>query len=231
MSRLDRLLAHKRRFMRDASHQLRTPLAVLKVQVQSARRGDVAAATALAEIKGTVELATDLANQLLALAKVEQLHQQRDAPRLDWAEVVRGVALDLAPLVVEQGMEFELSTQAAPVRAHEWALRELVRNLLHKAIKHSQRAGRLASHVQVAGDQAVLTIADAGAGIDADLRQRLFQPFASGGNSAGAGLGLTICSAIVASLGGQLALDNRELRGQVVGLDATVRLTVPDNRG
>ncbi len=79
MARLAHLLEHQKRFVRDTSHQLRTPLAVLKTQVQSALRGDVEPAQALAEIGHTVERATELANQMLALAKVEQLRQQSDA--------------------------------------------------------------------------------------------------------------------------------------------------------
>ena len=78
MARLARLLDHQKRFVRDASHQLRTPLAVLKTQVQSAQRGDVAPAQALEEIGATVDRATELANQMLALAKVEQLRQRRE---------------------------------------------------------------------------------------------------------------------------------------------------------
>ena len=85
--------------MRDTAHQLRTPLAVLKTQLQSALRGDVEPVQALHEINHTVDRATQLANQMLALAKVEQLRQQGDAPVLDWAEIVRAVALDLAPLI------------------------------------------------------------------------------------------------------------------------------------
>ncbi len=123
MQRLQRLLAHQQRFVRDASHQLRTPLAVLKTQVQSARRGDVDPAQALLEINHTVDRATELANQMLALAKVEQLRQQGDAPVVDWAPIVRAVALDLAPLMTE--LDFSIETTPAPVRAHEWALREL----------------------------------------------------------------------------------------------------------
>ena len=84
MSRLADLLEHQKRFVRDASHQLRTPLAVLKTQVQSAQRGDVAPEQGLAEIATTVQRATELANQMLALAKVEQLRQERDAPVVDW---------------------------------------------------------------------------------------------------------------------------------------------------
>ena len=78
---------------------------------------------------------------MLALAKVEQLRQQGDAPVVDWAEIARAVALDLAPLIAQQQLDFEIDTVSAPVRAHEWALRELTRNLLHNAIKHSRRAG------------------------------------------------------------------------------------------
>ena len=83
MQRLRHLLRHQKRFVRDASHQLRTPLAVLKTQVQSALRGDVEPMQALHEISDTVDRATQLANQMLALAKVEQLRQQAGAPVID----------------------------------------------------------------------------------------------------------------------------------------------------
>ena len=223
MSRLDHLLAHQKRFVRDSAHQLRTPLAVLKAQVQSALRGEVAPGTALAEIKQTVERATQLANQMLALAKVEQLRQQGDAPVLDWAEVLRGVALDLAPLVAERDIDFELDAHSAPVRGHEWALRELIRNLLHNAIRHTPDHGRLDVRLLTDGRHAALTIADSGPGIGDEMRRRLFQPFAAG-DSGGTGLGLAICREIVHSLGGQMSLDNRVAHGQVQGLDATARL-------
>jgi two-component system sensor histidine kinase TctE len=70
MQRLQHLLDHQKRFVRDAAHQLRTPLAVLKVQVQSALRGDLASTDALQEIQQTIDRATVLANQMLSLAKV-----------------------------------------------------------------------------------------------------------------------------------------------------------------
>jgi len=96
MERLSSLLQHQKRFVRDAAHQLRTPLAVLKVQVQSARRGDLPAPEALQEMEVTVDRATNLANQMLSLAKVEQLRQQA-APITAWDAIVREVTLDLAP--------------------------------------------------------------------------------------------------------------------------------------
>ena len=76
MSRLGHLLTNQKRFVRDTAHQLRTPLAVLKTQVQSALRGDVDPLLGLQEIRLTVDRATALANQMLSLAKVEQLKSQ-----------------------------------------------------------------------------------------------------------------------------------------------------------
>ena len=226
MQRLQRLLANQQRFVRDASHQLRTPLAVLKTQVQSARRGDVDAAQALVEINHTVDRATELANQMLALAKVEQLRQQGDAPVVDWAPIVRAVALDLAPLMTE--LDFSIETVAAPVRAHEWALRELVRNLLHNAIRHSPPGGALPIRLverwppRHADDRRCGTRHRCGAARAAvpALRQRA----GTGGHFSGSGLGLAICRQIVDTVGGTLTMDNRLVDGRVDGLDAIVRL-------
>ena len=229
MARLAQLLDHQKRFVRDASHQLRTPLAVLKTQVQSARRGDIDPGQALAEIEHTVDRATELANQMLALAKVEQLRQQGQAPVLDWDPLVRDVALDLSALIAEHGLEFSIETDAAPVHAHEWALRELVRNLLHNAIKSTPDGSALAIRLRCDARQATLTIADSGPGIPEAQREHLFRPFAAGRSAdnlrSGAGLGLAICHDIVQSLGGALVLDNRlDPDGHPCGLDATVRL-------
>ena len=227
MARLAHLLEHQKRFVRDASHQLRTPLAVLKTQVQSAQRGDVAPAQALAEISVTVQRATELANQMLALAKVEQLRHQGDSAVLPWHEIVRAVALDVGPLLAAGQIDFDIETTAAPVRAHEWALRELTRNLLHNAIKHTPQGGRLSVDLSVGAGQATLTVSDSGPGIGAEQRSRLFQPFAAAGAQGGSGLGLAICREIVQTLSGSIELRNREglgVGGGAQGLDAIVTL-------
>ena len=120
---------------------------------------------------------------------------------------------------------------AAPVRAHDWMLRELTRNLLHNAIKHSPPGGAL--RVGLLSDErtAALIVRDSGPGIAPALRERLFQPFATDpqrtgapGSGSGLGLGLAICHGVTLSLGGSIDLINRETHGQVLGLDATVRL-------
>jgi two-component system sensor histidine kinase TctE len=227
MARLLNLLEHQKRFVRDASHQLRTPLAVLKVQVQSALRADVPPEQALHEISGTVERATVLANQMLALAKVEQLRQQADTRVWDLAPIVRAIALDLAPLIAERNLDFGIETTAAPIRAHEWMLRELVRNLLHNAVKHAPDGSELSVRMATDRQFCALTVSDCGPGINAELRARLFQPF-SAGHGDGSGLGLMICREIALALGGQITLDNWTVHGQIQGLDATVRLPLTD---
>jgi two-component system sensor histidine kinase TctE len=100
-------------------------------------------------------------------------------------------------------------------------LQELTRNLLHNAIKYSPRGATLAVSVATELQNAVLRVSDQGPGIPADLRQRLFAPFAAGDLASGSGLGLAICREIVQTLGGRIALDNRP---RAAGLDAVVHL-------
>ena len=224
MGRLQGLLDNQKRFVRDAAHQLRTPLAVLKVQVQSALRGDIDAREALLEINQTVERATLLANQMLSLAKVEQLRQQADLHAVDLAQTVRSVALDLSTLVADKNLDFEIETSPAQIRSHEWMLGELARNLLHNAIKHSPAGGALSVRVLTSSNYAALTISDSGPGISHELSSRLYQPFSAGNVRQGSGLGLAICREIAVALGGSISLDNRIIHGKITGLDAIVRL-------
>lgn len=231
MTRLAHLLDNQKRFVRDTSHQLRTPLAVLKTQVQSALRGDVEPRQALGEINLTVERATVLANQMLSLAKVEQLRQLAGDEVTDLSAVAREVALELSPLIADKDIDFEIDTVPASVRAHEWMLRELTRNLLHNAIKQVPVGGAIAMRVMADGRSTALTVADSGPGIPAELQARLFQPFSSGDVRSGSGLGLAICQEIVRALGGTITLENREVHGKITGLDATVRLPLADNHG
>jgi two-component system sensor histidine kinase TctE len=224
MSRLQHLLDNQKRFVRDAAHQLRTPLAVLKVQVQSALRGDVAPQQALTEINHTVERASNLANQMLALAKVAQLSQERTQHQAHWDGVLREVALDLAPLMAERELDFDIETTPAPIQAHAWMLRELSRNLLHNAIHFCPPGGKLTVRLLCDAQAAALTISDSGPGISIELSKRLFQPFSAGAAHSGSGLGLAICHEISHALNGHIELSNRYDHGHISGCDATVRL-------
>ncbi|MCX7078359.1 MAG: ATP-binding protein, partial [Pseudomonas sp.] len=150
------------------------------------------------------------------------LRQQGDPPLQDWADTVREVALDLAPLIADAGLDFELDTQSCPVLGHPWALRELVRNLLHNAVKHSPPLGQLSVSLRNNGDQAELAISDSGPGIAAELREGLFlRPFNIGGARRDGGLGLRIVHRI-------LQLHGREIRLiDIPGQGATFRFSLP----
>lgn len=125
---------------------------------------------------------------------------------------------------------------AAHVLGNALRLGSQLRNAVKHAPPGSELTVRLVSDGHIDGHIAALTITDAGSGIAPELRERLFQPFATGRRHAGtgsgapadlrhgAGLGLAICQEIVQSLGGTLQLDNRESHGRVLGLEATVRL-------
>jgi two-component system sensor histidine kinase TctE len=226
MQRLQRLMEHQRQFVRDASHQLRTPLAVLKTQVQNALAtpaGEPLPRQALQDMHGTVERATRLANQMLALAKVEQVQSQGPTTPQPLTEVVSEVALDMSPLIAAKHLDFELQAEDAQVQGHDWMLRELTRNLLHNAIRETPAGGHLLLSVQ-AWPAPRLLVADSGPGLKPELAQRLYEPFHTGHPSEGSGLGLAICRSICEALGAELHLHNRAgPDGRVEGLDAEVK--------
>lgn len=225
MQRLARLIGSQRQFVRDASHQLRTPLAVLKTQAQNGLSGHADPMGTLAQMHGTVDRATRLANQMLALAKVDQAHGQGAPERVDLGDAAREVALDMAPLIADRDLDFELHADAPVwVQAHPWMLRELVRNLLHNALRESPRGAALALSVESLDGLARLRVRDSGPGLDADTRTHLFEPFRTGHPSTGSGLGLVICQEICARLHGRIEFVNGVERGRDAGLDAEVWL-------
>ena len=210
MARLAHLLADQKRFVRDTAHQLRTPLAVLRTQLQSAQRGDVGPVQALREMSGTVERATMLANQMLALAKVEQLRQQGQAPVVDWAEITaRGGPRPGAADRRTAARLRDRDRAGAGARPRVGAARADAQPAAQRHQAHC-RNRPLSVRLGVDGPMPPVTIADSGPGIAAELRLRLFQPFAAGDPHCGSGLGLAICHEIVNTLGGGIRLDNRE---------------------
>jgi two-component system sensor histidine kinase TctE len=174
---------------------------------------------------------------MLALAKVEQVHQQ-DAPQaLDLCEPVREVALDLAPLIADKELDFELEAdQPVWIEGHAWMLRELTRNLLHNAIRATPAGAPLVVSVDsVASSSAAplarLRVRDSGPGLDASRRAHLYEPFHTGttsgtpsGTTTGSGLGLAICRQICERLGGEIRLVNQGSDKAPTGLDAIVTL-------
>ena len=227
ISRVGKLLGLQQRFVSDASHQLRTPLAVLKAQVQSGLRGDAPPLTVLGEIAGTAERAVNLADKMLSLAKVEQLRDRGQLEPCDIALIAQDVAIELSPLISGKNIDFSMEACGGEVLGHPWMVSELISNLVHNAIRHTPRDGRMGIRIAEEQGRLVLTVWDTGGGLSGDIRERLFEPFTATHDSKGCGLGLTICAEIAGSMGAALSLTNRIEAGAVAGLDA--RLVAPPN--
>ena len=231
MARLQRVLDDQQRFVRDASHQLRTPLAVLKAQVQNAQRGHVSPDVAFDELAISVDRATRVANQMLAIAKVAQLDgtAEADNETTDLVVVARDVAVECSPLIADKHLDFALDApdgQSLVFRGHEWLIREMFRNLMSNAIRHTPRGGALGIDIRPHGQVLLMSVWDSGSGLDRERQSKLFQPFSSGDPNAGSGLGLVICQDICASIGARLMLANRDLdEPGAPGLRATVEFS------
>ena len=231
MQRLRGLLGQQQRFVADAAHQLRTPLAVLNTQLQSGLTGDVPPHVLMHEMLGTVKRATSLSNHMLSLAKVEQLRQRGDVHTCNLHEVAQQVAVELSPLISEKNLQFELQCAAAgvpQVAAHPWMLGELVSNLLHNAIRHTPAEGLLGIAIGQTAEHLLLECWDSGPGIADSVREHAFEPFSTAsaprGQATGSGLGLAICHAIVESLHGHIALADHQPGEPNPGLRVQVRL-------
>lgn len=216
-----RWIEEQRRFLADATHQLRTPMAVLRTQLQSAIAGDMQVRDALHQMLHTVDRASGLANQLLSLSKVEQLKRMGELPSVDLNAIAREAVMELAPLIAAKRLDFALEGPDMLWAPGDAALLgELMRNLLANAIHHTPTHGRLGVLLRDSTGRRELLVWDEGPGIDDAVRQRLFQPFSAG--QGGVGLGLSICRQIAEAMGAQVTLFNRMDAGQVIGVDAVV---------
>lgn len=213
----------QRRFLADASHQLRTPFAVLRTQLQGAMSGQLEVKDTLPKMLATVDRSSDLVRQLLSLAKVEQLVAQAHWQEVNLDAVAQEVCLEFGPLLARKRLDFSFESVPVRLTTDPWMLGELLRNLLSNAIHHAPRGSALGMVVRVLPDQAELLIWDNGGGIDAAVMDRLFEPFQSAAGGTGIGLGLSICRQIAESMQAQVQLFNRVQEDLVVGVDAVVR--------
>jgi two-component system sensor histidine kinase TctE len=229
MGRLQELIAGQRRFIADASHQLRTPLTVLKTQAELAlRENDPGAMREIVRsIAATTDSTVHLANRLLTLARIEHGGDSAALMPVSLTEVARQVGLELALPAVQKSIDLALEApQDAMVQGHALLLHELVSNLLDNAIRYTPVGGAVLLRVSEQGSTVLLEVQDSGAGIPETERDKVFAPFyraaaALETNPGGTGLGLAIVRDIVALHGGAISLDASET-GQ--GLKVLVRL-------
>jgi len=226
MARLQTLIAGQRRFIADASHQLRTPLTVLKTQAELAlRENDPAAMREIVEsIAQTTDATVHLANRLLTLARAEHGAAEAEFAPISLTDSARQVGLELAQEAVKKGIDLSLeAADKVMVQGSALLLHEMIANLVDNAIRYTPPGGLVTLRVRV-GVHPLLEIEDSGPGIPAAERERVFAPFyraasAQAVNAAGTGLGLTIVRDIVASHGAVIGL----FEGAAGGLRVEVR--------
>lgn len=216
-------VTQERRFLADAAHQLRTPVAVLRTQLQGIDAGEAIGEETLARMLRTVDRVTGLINQLLSMEKVRQLVRRAQWTAIDIELVARDVTLELAPLIARKRLDFSLESIPITLCSDAWLLGELIRNLLSNAIRHSPPAGTLGIVIRALQDEVELVVWDRAGGIDAEALGRLFEPFAASKGGTGIGLGLSICRRIADSMHATLSLANRVDDDAVIGVDAVVR--------
>lgn len=221
MARLQTLISGQRRFIADASHQLRTPLTVLKTQAELALRENdpQALRDIVASIASTTDSAVHLANRLLTLARAEHGAEDGQMAAVSLLQSARQVGLELAPAALRKQIDLSLEGEHdVMVHGNALLLHEMLVNLVDNAIRYTPPGGRVALRVGTgAGADAgpTLEVADSGIGIPAAERSRVFAPFyraaaALDSNPGGAGLGLAIVRDIAALHGAQLILSDGE---------------------
>lgn len=226
-------VALQRRFVADAAHQLRTPVAGIRVLAQELERelqraGVEPGRALLAELQGSTQRLSRLIGQLLSLASSEtSLTLQGEQATMDIVPLVREAAEPQVLEALRQGRQIELDApgQRVPARAHPIWLGEVVANLLDNARRYG--GGQIRLRVApLDGGGAEVVVEDDGPGVRPDELPRLFEPFWRGERAdlrsdGGTGLGLAIAHEIVTRLGGTLEAATRP---QVDGMRFTVRL-------
>lgn len=248
LERLDDSIATQKRFLADAAHQLKTPLAGLRMQADLAQREGTSTdelKRSLQQIGRSSMRATHTVNQLLALARAESA-----VPAMKPCNLVRiatDVVLDCLPRALDKHIDLgyegaEAATPGVWLSGNATLLTELVRNLVDNAINYtpssSEAPGVVTVRVQADhfGRVLLLQVEDSGPGVPQAERELIFQPFyrALGSEADGSGLGLPIVMEIARQHGAQVLLEDARPGQGAPGARFTVRFlaldAAPDNR-
>ena len=214
LAQLDTATAATRRFTADASHQMRTPLAVLKVQVALARRGSSEALDEIADASARLER---LLTQLLALARAEEAGASAPLERVDLREVAVRVISRHIGQAIDADVELQLEAEAGPVMVtgHRTLIVEIVGNLVDNGIRYNRRGGMVTVAIapagDVPGDEVTLSVRDDGPGIPRADRDRVFDRFIrleAADGAEGSGLGLAVVRSAATRIGATIALED-----------------------
>jgi signal transduction histidine kinase len=245
MQQVRRSLALERRFSADASHELRTPMAIIRTHAQIARRSTDPAQReqALDNVSRGIDRAARVAGQMLALSRVRHDRPKRDGDSASLLLAVTEVVEDRRAVAKAAGLHLELQAPGLDVCVVGMSasmLRVLVANLVDNAIKFTPAGGRVLVTVNTDDDDVRLAVSDTGPGIPAGRRERVFYRFyrEPGQEEPGAGLGLSIVKRICDQYGARIRLEDAvppaadtEAEAAGRGLRVEVLFPVPRMRG
>jgi two-component system sensor histidine kinase TctE len=236
LARLEANIMNQKRFIADAAHQMRTPLAGLRTQAELALRShdqDELKRSLQQLVRGSVR-ATRLVDQLLSLARAEtNQHAQVSFAVLDLEALARDVMRDWVPVALERDLDlgFESSGEPVLVRGHAVLLRELLKNLVDNALRYTPHGGTVTVRVlsPTSRTRAELEVEDNGPGIPDDARDMIFERFyrVLGNNADGSGLGLAIVREIARQHHGEVALRDAQPQAPAGERGTIVTLTLP----
>ncbi|MGO4379103.1 sensor histidine kinase N-terminal domain-containing protein [Pseudoduganella sp. RAF19] len=199
LERLKLSIDMQKRFIADAAHQMKTPLAGMRMQSELALRQTDRNEIhrSLEQLAKSSEAATRLVNQLLALARTENQPQSGAAfVPIELGELARTTVQDWvqASFNYKIDLGFEPPTEQVPVSGNPMMLREMLSNLIDNALRYTPRGGAVTVRVRRAGDHAILEVEDNGPGIPPAERAHVFERFYRilGSTAEGSGLGLAI---------------------------------------
>ena len=226
LDRLSRSFERERRFVADASHELRTPVAVIKAELEGALRAGGHAPQVREALVASVEECdhlAQLAEDLLILARSSEGQLPVQPEPLALREQLERVARRFGDRAAERGRGITVDAGDEPsVYADELRLRQALGNLVDNALRYGQ--GEIVLRARRAGPGLALEVADQGEGFAAGFAERAFERFARDEltrTREGAGLGLSIVRAIAEAHGGHAEV--------VGGAGATVRIWLPDD--
>ncbi|UHC16973.1 sensor histidine kinase N-terminal domain-containing protein [Methylobacterium currus] len=222
LGRLDAAMGAVRRFTGDASHQMRTPLAVLRMHVDLARRHGAGVSpegrAALDDIEGAARRLEHLLAQLLALARADEDPGAITLTELDLAALAATVLADHVPRALAAGVEVEYEGPDGPVMVmgHPTLMGEILGNVIDNAIRYAGPGARVVVRVADGAEGAFAEIEDDGPGIAPEHREKVFSRFyriARSGGPEGSGLGLAVVRALADRIGAAVTLHDGERGG------------------
>ena len=220
MSELDNAIKSENRFVNDAAHQLRTPLAGILAQIQLAQesKNSEEIKTRLEQISQSSKRLIHIINQLLSLSKTQpEAKHATDFQKIDLMSLTKKTMEDLFPLADLKKIDlgYEGSNDAAFVMGDEHKLYDLIHNLIENAIKYTPSSGKVNVFLENKDDKICLTVEDTGKGIPKDDQPNIFKRFYRGdnvsqsGDDAGAGIGLAIVKEIANMHDATIEIDSR----------------------